>query len=320
MKNRMKILPKSFLLLMKFDITKTPAMYPLPKQHGNCFPSQWSNANPLLNGLKFIKKVVIHSTTTRGITKPEDNLRKEKSTKLIAHFSAIQKDQSARNILYVRFRNYLMWDKAKREWKPRKIYSVGGKASENYDSSKPLTSVVGRMYNIISREKQRVFLLILLSHKSSATSFANLRVHEGIQNSTFREACSALGLPLDDPEWMRFVQDAFSSNFDSLIDIFAIIMAFCEPTNLVPIWKETKDLMGIDFCQRHARMVFEADRIEDYVLTEIQSSLVGTSPGLTLEFLNISVPSRFDLRLKFLLMILFIILKVRNNFGEHENI
>ena len=41
-------------------------------------------------------------------------------------------------------------------------------------------------------------------------------------------------------------------------------------------------------------MVFEDDRIEDYILTEIQSSLAGISSGLTLECLNLPVPSEIS--------------------------
>ena len=70
-------------------------------------------------------------------------------------------------------------------------------------------------------------------------------------------------------------------NFDSSTDVFAIMIAFCETANPVRIRKEAKDPTGMDFRPRNAGMVFEDDRIKNYVLTEIRSSLAGISPGLT---------------------------------------
>ena len=164
----------------------------------------------------------------RGSRNREDH-RKRKINEIDCIFFANQKYQSATNLLYDRFPKYFTKDKAKREWKPRKIYRVGGLASEDYDFSKPLTGVVGRAYNISSREGERYFLRTLFLHTTGATSFANLLVHESAQHYTFREACCALSLLSDDAEWMKFMQDAISSNFDSLTHVFSIMMAFCEP-------------------------------------------------------------------------------------------
>ena len=96
------------------------------------------------------------------------------------------------------------------------------------------------MCTISPREGERHFLRTLLLHKSGATSFANLRVHEGVQHSTFREACYALGLLSDDAEWIRCMKDTFSSNFDSLTDVFAIIMAFLNQQILFLFGKKRK--------------------------------------------------------------------------------
>ena len=112
-----------------------------------------------------------------------------------------------------------------------------------YDFSKVQERVVGRMYNISPREGERYFLRTLLLHKSGANSFANMRFHDGVQFPTFRDTCCALGLLSDGAEWLRCMQDVFSSNFDRLTELFSIIMAFCEPSNPLRIWERTKNLM-----------------------------------------------------------------------------
>ena len=149
------------------------------------------------------------------------------------------------------------------------------------------------MYNISPREVKRYFLRTLLLHKSGAPSFENLKFHEGVQHSTFRDTCCALGLLSDDSEWLRCMKDAFSSNFDPLTELFSTIVAFCESSNLLQIWERTKELMISDFRGRHLGKVLDDERANDYVLTEIQDSLTEISPSLTLESLNLPVPSVF---------------------------
>ena len=82
------------------------------------------------------------------------------------------------------------------------------------------------MYNISTREGESYFLRTLLLHKSGANSLENMRFHEGVQYSTFRDTCLALGVLSDDTEWLRCMQDAFAFNFDRLTEVFSIIMGF----------------------------------------------------------------------------------------------
>ena len=89
------------------------------------------------------------------------------------------------------------------------------------------------------------------------------------------------------------MKDAFSSNFDRLRELFSIIMAFCEPSNPLQIWQRTKELMMPDFRRRHLGTVLDDELANDYILTEIQDLLTQISPSLTLESINLPVPSVF---------------------------
>ena len=77
---------------------------------------------------------------------------KEKSTKLIAYLNANQQYPSACHIHNVDFPKYFRWDKTGRQWKPRAKYKVCNTSSPQYDFSNVRERVVGRMYNISTRE------------------------------------------------------------------------------------------------------------------------------------------------------------------------
>ena len=149
------------------------------------------------------------------------------------------------------------------------------------------------MYNITPREGEWYFILTLLLHKSGATSFENLKFHEVVQHSTFRDTCCGLGLLSDDSEQLGSMKDAFVSNFDRLKELFSIIMAFCEPSNPLRIRGRTKELMISDLRRRHIGTVLDDELANYYVLTEIQDSLPEITPSLTLKSLNLPVSSVF---------------------------
>ncbi len=125
---------------------------------------------------------------------------KEKTTKLLGYFNANREYGNALDIRYVDFPKYFTWKKGESKWQPRKKYEVGGKKSGIYDFSVPRTRVVSRMYNISPREGERYFLRTLLLHNSGATSFDNLRLHDGVQHQTFHDTCCAMGFLSDDAE------------------------------------------------------------------------------------------------------------------------
>ncbi len=130
----------------------------------------------------------------------------------MAWFLANEQFPNARRISCTHFPKYFLSHKGRRIWTPKAKYRKRGSGGANYEFSKVFEKFVGRMFNISPREGERYFLRILLLNKTGATSSAHIRTHEGVQYSTFREACCAMGLLSDDAEWIRCIYDSFSSN------------------------------------------------------------------------------------------------------------
>ena len=68
--------------------------------------------------------------------------------------------------------------------------------------------VIGCMYycNLFVREK--FYMQLLLTVVQGSQSFEHLRIVNGITYDTFREACVALGLTLNDQEWLDTFAEA----------------------------------------------------------------------------------------------------------------
>ena len=155
-----------------------------------------------------------YSLLQRGEHEKAKNVGKEKSTKLIAYFTAIQQCPNACHIHYVDFPKYFRWYKAVRLWKQRSKHKLCSTLTPQYDFSEVQERVVRSMYNIIPHEGEGYFLRTLLQHKWGAISFVNMRFHESVQYPTFRNTCCVLDLLSDDAEWLKCMQGAFSSNVD----------------------------------------------------------------------------------------------------------
>ena len=157
--------------------------------------------------------------------------------------------------------------------------------------------VVGRMYNISPRERERYFLRTLLLNRAGAICFTDMRSYEGDQFPTFRETSCAMGLLSND----QAINDAFSSNFDALTEVFSVILAFCEPANPHNIWKETKTKLLADSRRRNATLCHEVpdfgndEFAEVHLLNEIQMYLHQISPFLDLETVGLpKLPPNFS--------------------------
>lgn len=53
--------------------------------------------------------------------------------------------------------------------------------------------------------------------------------------------CLRLGVLSDDAEWKRAVKDAFASSIRPLTELFAMILAYCEPADPKDIFDELKE-------------------------------------------------------------------------------
>ena len=69
------------------------------------------------------------------------------------------------------------------------------------------------MYLVSPRQRERIYLRLLLLHVSGATSFEDLKTVENVTYSTFLEAALARNLNATDEEWDSCLQEASQYNF-----------------------------------------------------------------------------------------------------------
>ena len=88
-----------------------------------------------------------------------------------------------------------------------------------------------------------------------------------------------MGLLADDAEWMRCLEDAFSSTFEPLTTVFATTMAHCEPSNPVALWEKNISNVLTDLRRRYAAIlealkIIELDSVAlQYAMKEVQDEL-----------------------------------------------
>ena len=214
--------------------------------------------------------------------------RPRAGTKLTEWFVANQLYPNARHIRYDDFARYFTWNKAQKKWTPRAAFRVRNTNAASsstepapqpqYDFTRPGAHVVSRLYTVSPREGERYYLRVLLLHCPGATSYKHLRTVDGVEHTSFREACHALGLLADDSEWKKALDDAFRSLFVPLSHVFATILKYCSPSDPVGLWEQHKTIFIQDIRHRHRRRDVHGALDSDenalsHVLLEIQTAL-----------------------------------------------
>ncbi len=67
----------------------------------------------------------------------------------------------------------------------------------------------------------------------------------------FGKHAVAGGLLADDAEWRRVLRESFASEFVPRSQVFATILAYCEPSDPLSLWDEHKSLFVSDIRLRH---------------------------------------------------------------------
>ena len=153
-----------------------------------------------------VEQLAIHLPDEQTVLYDDDdnvhdlNQALESSTSsLLAFFEYNRDHQDSRNYLYQEFPQHYVLKKlpnAGRQWRPRQKGFA-----------------IGRMYHISPAGGEKFFLRLLLTTRRGPTSFEHLRTVDGVQYTTFREACVALGLLEDDDHWVKTFDEA--STFQS---------------------------------------------------------------------------------------------------------
>jgi hypothetical protein len=182
-----------------------------------------------------------------------------KLTNLTAWFKLNQEDPSAHSILYSNIPQHYIFDRKRRIWTPRQR---GGETT------------IGRMYSVhLATDTERFCLRLLLLHVSGATSFEDLRKHNGELCATFKEAAQKLGLFNDDATWDHTLMEAAAEKMPrELRQLFANLCILAVPPNVAELFAKYKN----DLCEDYSRHIGHTEHCRDcenFALLEIQEVL-----------------------------------------------
>ena len=161
-------------------------------------------------------------------------------------FALCQADNFAKTLLYVDVPEYYTWNN--KSWQRRKQETdVAGYPGVKH------TQALGRIYNISPRQEECFYFHLLLHNIKGPQLFAYLKTVNGDLCSLFHEACLKLGLLEDDNQYHLDMEEAIVSNSPASIrTLFAVILAWCEPSNPLEIYGNHKEAMAEDFLhQQH---------------------------------------------------------------------
>ena len=190
----------------------------------------------------------------------EEVVENSRKTKLTEYFTLNRNLPAARNYLYTEIPIHFTWNESGKYWKER-----SPKVSENTNIDTNIRAeelrIVTRMYFVPPKDRERYYMRILLLHVRGATSFKNLRFHNGREHDTYHDACMSRGLLSDDSEWHDAMTEACLSAMPAqLRDLFVAILANCHPTQPLQLWNDFKVHMIEDFIDLHGLTEHDAEQ------------------------------------------------------------
>jgi hypothetical protein len=104
---------------------------------------------------------------------------------------------------------------------------------------------------------------------------------DGTKHNTFKDACTAMGLLVNDNEWHQALEEAsLWASKRQLCDMFTSMLMFCEVTNPKQLWDTHWDSLSDDIeamthreCDDPVVTLFE-DALKDCALYEINQVLI----------------------------------------------
>jgi len=139
---------------------------------------------------------------------------------------------------------------------------------------------IGRMY-YDPTSGERYYLRMLLNYVKGATSYKHLRIVDGRDHDTFKDACIAMGLLAYDNEWDQALEKASVwASGRQLRDMFASMLMFCEVMNPGQLWDAhweslSDDIEAMTHCERvDPTVTLSKDVLKDRALYEIDQVLI----------------------------------------------
>jgi hypothetical protein len=128
---------------------------------------------------------------------------------------------------------------------------------------------------------ERYYLWMLLNCVKGATSYEHLRIVDGIEHDTFKDACIAMGLLADDNEWHQTLEEAgLWALGRQLRGMFVSMLMFCEVTKPKQLWDAhweslSNDIEVMTHCEHDDLAVtFFEDALKDRALYEINQVFI----------------------------------------------
>lgn len=181
---------------------------------------------------------------------------------LTEYFEANKVNEDARGILYKDFPEAFTWQAGPKVWQRRK---------------RRITQI-GRIVTAHPAEGERYYLRVLLTHVTGATSFEHLRTVDGEVCSSFREAAEQRGLIEADNTLDECLTKAEVFQMpSSLRRLFATILVFCEPSDVLGLWNKHLEGMLDDYRRSHTC----PRTIEQMVLLDIRNMLQSMGKEIT---------------------------------------
>jgi len=122
---------------------------------------------------------------------------------------------------------------------------------------------------------------MLLNYVKGATSYEHLRTVDGREHDTFKDACIAMGLLVEDNEWHQALKEAGVWALGrQLRDMFASMLMFCEVMNSKQLWDAhweslSDDIETMTRCKcADPTVTLSEDALKDRALYEIDQVLM----------------------------------------------
>ncbi|XP_027181704.1 uncharacterized protein LOC113780084 [Coffea eugenioides] len=151
----------------------------------------------------------------------------------------------------------LVADAAKRRWSQRKRRKV-----------------VGRLVTVRPAEGERYFLRLLWSYVCAPTSFDHLLTVNGIRMNSYREAAFQMGLLQSDTYIEDTLDEAATFQMpSSLRNLFAVLLAFCSPSNPKYLWENYETELSRDYRKNSSLTGYNSDYTRMLALQELSKYL-----------------------------------------------
>lgn len=172
---------------------------------------------------------------------------------LLDYFALNARDSDARKYLYVDIPAHYTFKK----------HNVNNGGKPQWEKRKARFTTIGRMYSVNPAQVELFHLRLLLLTIKGATSFNHLRTINGELQTSFTEACIALGLVADDYELSRAMHEAEVWMMPAhLRRLFVRILIHCHPIHPEELWTEFKIAMSEDFARQMSSLTAEIKALQ----------------------------------------------------------